>query len=188
MIKTKKDLKDTLAYEKKRYGKIPKMWYLFSALNINEMSIIWKYQRRLRIWEYHLNNKHRIRSNLLQIKTRSLGRKYGLSMSPNIFDRGLKIMHLGSILINNRSSVGKNCVLHINTALVSTNGEDKAPILGDDCILGIGSVLIGNIVLGNEVVVGAGSIVTRSFEENHITIAGVPAKIISRNAILWGPV
>ena len=182
MIKTKKDLKNTLDYEKNRYGNIPKLWFLFSLFGVSEASIIWKFQRRLRIWEYHLNKKHKIRTLILKAKTCSLGRKYGISIGPNVFDKGLKIMHLGTILIHNKSKVGINCVLHINTAFVSTNGIANGPVVGDNCAFGVGSILIGNILLGDNIVVGAGAVVTKSFPESHITIAGVPAKIVSQKA------
>ena len=184
MIKTKIELKKTLSYEKERYGNIPKLWYLLSLFGISEKAIIWKFQRYLRKWEYHLNTDHLFRKTFYKIKTCSLGRKFNISIPPNVFKKGLKIMHLGSILCNANSRIGEDCVIHINTAIVSTNGSDGAPVLGDKCMLGVGSVIVGNIVLGNEVVVGANAVVTNSFKENHITIAGVPAKIISRNAVL----
>ena len=67
------------------------------------------------------------------------------------------------------------------------NGGDEisqSKIAGDNLVMGIGSTLVGKIVLGNQVVVGAGAVVTKSFEEDHITIAGIPAKIISHKAII----
>lgn len=184
MINTKTDLKNTLSYEKERYGNIPRCWFLLSLFGISEKAIIWRFQRYLRKWEYHLNSNHLLRKTYYKIKTCSFGRKFNISIPPNVFKKGLKIMHLGSILCNANARIGEDCVLHINTAIVSTNGINEGPILGDRCMLGVGSIIVGNIVLGNEVVVGANAVVTKSFKEDHITIAGVPAKMISRNAIL----
>ena len=39
--------------------------------------------------------------------------------------------------------------------------------------------MFGNIKIGNNVAIGANAVVNKSFEENGITIAGVPAKKVS---------
>ena len=184
MIQSKKDLKDCLKYEKNRYCSIPKFWRLLSFLGISENAIIWRYQTRLRKWEYHKNTGHKRRASFNKILCNRLGRKYGIHISPNNFDFGLKIMHLGSILVNSNSRIGKNCSIHINTAFVATGGTSDSPVLGDNCIIGIGVTLVGGIQLGNNVAIGAGAVVTKSFTENHITLGGVPAKIISYKAFL----
>lgn len=184
MIRTKQELKACLKYERKRYGTIPKHWRLLSCFGISESAIVWRYQTRLRLWEYHANANHKLRAQILKILCNKFGRKYGLKISINNFDIGLKIMHLGSILVNTNSRIGKNCSIHINTAFVATGGKTDSPILGDNCIIGIGATLVGGISIGNNVVVGAGAVVTKSFKENHITLGGVPAKIISHKAIL----
>lgn len=183
MIKTRKELKECLRYEKAIY-KLPKCAGLLGLLGITDKAIIWRYQKRLRKWEYHFNSGHKLRALSYKIKTNRLGRKYGFKMQPNNFDVGLKIMHLGSILINGEARVGKDCSIHINTALVATGGTSDSPHIGDGCKIGVGVTIVGGITLGNEVIIGAGAVVTKSFEENHITLGGVPAKIISHKALI----
>lgn len=41
-----------------------------------------------------------------------------------------------------------------------------------------GAKLFGGITIGNGVMIGAGSVVNKSFTENNITIVGVPARKI----------
>ena len=183
MIKTKKELNRILKLEKNNYG-IKKFWRFLSFFGYSEKCIIWRYQQFLRKWEYHLNANHSFRSIFYKTRTNKLGRKYGIQIGPNCFDAGLTIFHLGSIVINNNVRAGKNCKLHVNTAMAATNGTADAPQLGDDCALGIGSILVGGIKLGNQVVVGAGAVVTKSFELDHVTLGGVPAKVISHNALI----
>lgn len=183
MITTKKQLKECLQYEKERYV-LPRFFCLLGFLGISEKSIIWRYQKKLRKYEYHLNNKHKIRALLFNVSTNRIGRKYGIHIGPNCFDVGLKIMHLGSILINNNSKIGKNCILNINVSFVATGGNSDGPVVGNDCAFGVGSILVGGISLMDEVVVGAGAVVTKSFKESHITLGGVPARIISHKACL----
>lgn len=49
--------------------------------------------------------------------------------------------------------------------------------IGDNCFIGLNSIILPGIVIGNEVVVGAGSVVTKNIPSNCIA-AGNPAKII----------
>ena len=58
MIKTKKELKEFISYEKKYYGKSRP--YLFLP-RLSESSIAWRYVCLLRYEEYHFNNHHKIR-------------------------------------------------------------------------------------------------------------------------------
>lgn len=183
MITTKKELKLVLKYEKTKYH-VPRLWRIMAILNLNEVAIIWKYQRRLRKWEYHQNAKHKIRRLMYKFSTNSLGRKCGFSFAPNCVEKGLLIKHIGPILVNSKAHIGENCTLHINTAFVSTGGNNSSPSIGNNCKIGVGATLVGNIVLKDDIVVGAGAVVTKSFEESHITLGGVPAKIISHKAVL----
>ena len=50
------------------------------------------------------------------------------------------------------------------------------PVIGDNLDLGIGAKVIGDVRLGNNVKIGANAVVTRSFEENNITLVGLPAR------------
>ncbi len=50
-------------------------------------------------------------------------------------------------------------------------------IIGDDCVVGIRSIVMPGISIGNQVVIGGGSVVTKSFPSNCV-IAGNPAKIV----------
>lgn len=54
------------------------------------------------------------------------------------------------------------------------------PVIGDNCYIGPGAKLFGDIRIGNNVAIGANSVVNKSFEDN-VTIAGVPAKIVNKS-------
>ena len=55
---------------------------------------------------------------------------------------------------------------------------DKAPTIGDNVILGIDCTVVGDVYLADGITVGAGAVVTKSFYEPGIHIAGVPARKI----------
>lgn len=59
-------------------------------------------------------------------------------------------------------------------------GENgKAPTIGDNCFIGPGAKLFGDIKIGDNVAIGANAVVNKDFGDN-VTIAGVPAKVESK--------
>ena len=51
-------------------------------------------------------------------------------------------------------------------------------VIGDHCFIGVKSILLPGVVLGERTIVGAGSVVTKSFPQGNVVIAGNPAKVI----------
>lgn len=69
------------------------------------------------------------------------------------------------------------------------NISTKAVLNGDVCVgegtfVGSGSVTIGQLSIGEWSVIGAGAVVTKSFTSGN-TIAGIPARIIHKEAHFW---
>ncbi len=56
----------------------------------------------------------------------------------------------------------------------------KSIILGEQCWIGMNSMILPGVELGPHTVVGAGSVVTKSFPEGHCVIAGNPARLIKQ--------
>lgn len=56
----------------------------------------------------------------------------------------------------------------------------KTIIIGDYCWLGMNAMVMAGVTLGPSTIVGAGSVVTKSFPEGYCVIAGSPAKIIKK--------
>lgn len=50
--------------------------------------------------------------------------------------------------------------------------------VGDSCFIGMNSILLPGVELGERTIVGAGSVVTKSFPEGNVVIAGNPARPI----------
>lgn len=49
--------------------------------------------------------------------------------------------------------------------------------IGDNCFIGINSIILPNVIIGNNVIIGAGSMVSKNIQDN-VIVAGNPAKII----------
>ncbi|MBL4936333.1 hypothetical protein JK636_11230 [Clostridium sp. YIM B02515] len=88
---------------------------------------------------------------------------------------------------NGKIIIGKGSFIAPNVGLITANhnfleldkhdlGEDI--IIGEKCWIGMNSVLLPGVNLGNNTIVGAGSVVTKSFPDGNCVIAGNPAKII----------
>ncbi len=144
---------------------------------------IWYFQKILRHLEYYSN----IRKNLFNtfaywyyyIQFRRISIKLGFTISINVFGPGLSIAHYGTIIVNKGARVGSNCRLHAGVNIGTEAGsKDKAPTLGDNVYIGPGAKLFGSIILGSNIAIGANAVVNKSFEEDNIMIAGVPARKI----------
>lgn len=142
---------------------------------------IWKFQRLMRKLEYLTNcKKNRALRIFYQYKYLKKSKQLGFSIPINVFGPGLSIAHYGTIVINSGAKIGANCRIHICVNIGTEAGkQNSAPILGDNCYIGPGAKLFGQITLGDNMVIGANAVVNKSFPEGNATIGGIPAKIIS---------
>ena len=182
MINTRKDLKEFIFHERKGYGlDIYSNIYIYILSKLGaEHAITFLIQKCLRKYEYYLNSNKTIRKLLFWIKLKRYSSKYQIILPPNVFDKGLFIDHLEPIVVNTHAKVGKNCIIESFVAIASNGIDNGAPTIGDNVVIGVGAKVIGNITIGNNVIIGANSVVNKSFDSN-VTIAGVPAKIISNH-------
>lgn len=83
--------------------------------------------------------------------------------------------------------VGKGSYIAPNVGLITANhdvtnlenhSQGKDITIGEGCWIGMNAVILPGVELGNNTVVAAGAVVTKSFENQNIIIGGVPAKII----------
>ena len=177
-IQSKEDLNRFLNIELKKYGKKLKSGV---QLHLREIDILANHNILLRTCEYHVNMGHKFRGAWYKIRLRRLQNKYGLHIPINCCDEGLKIMHVGPVLMNGNVCVGKDCSIHINTGLVAGGVSSDSPILGDGVVVGIGAVVVGGVRIANNVAIGANAVVTKNVDDENVAVAGVPAKIVSSN-------
>lgn len=93
---------------------------------------------------------------------------------------GLYLPHFGGIVINHDCRLGSNCTLSHGVTIGKTNRGERAgcPAVGDNVFIGPGAVIIGAIRVGNDVAIGANSVVTRDVPDSAV-VAGAPARVLS---------
>jgi len=93
--------------------------------------------------------------------------------------RGVFIDHGMGVVIGETTVVGDNVTLYQGCTLGGAGRESgkRHPTLGDNVVVGCGARVLGNIRIGNDVRIGAGSVVVRDVPD-HCTVVGVPARVV----------
>ena len=101
-----------------------------------------------------------------------LSRRLGFSIGYDVFDYGLVIPHYGTIVVGNKNRIGPYAVLHTSTCVT-----DAYRKIGKGMSLSTGAKITDGEILGDNVVVAANSVVTKSFPEGNVLIVGMPSTI-----------
>lgn len=90
------------------------------------------------------------------------------------------IGHFGGIILNGNAIIGNNCNISQGVTIGVSGIADRrgVPIIEDNVYLGANVVVAGKITIGNNVLIGACSLVNSDVAA-HSVMLGVPACIIS---------
>jgi serine O-acetyltransferase len=93
---------------------------------------------------------------------------------------GLYIGHFGSIILPRWGRIGHNCNIGQNITIgIAVKGTKRwAPTIGNRVFIGAHSVIVGNVTIGDDAMICAGSVVTRSIPARGVAM-GNPAKVVS---------
>ncbi len=123
---------------------------------------------------WHLRGLARLISNISRFLT-------GIEIHPGAkIGEGLFIDHGMGVVIGETSEIGDNVTLHQGVTLggTSTQRVKRHPTLKNNVMVGGGAQLIGNITIGENSKVGAGSVVLNSVPPN-ATVVGVPGRVVA---------
>ncbi len=124
--------------------------------------------------------KKPVLSTFWRIVLRHYQIKYGFQIYPETrIGEGFYLGHWGSLVINPKTVIGKNCNIAQGVTIGQQNrGKNEgSPIIGDEVWIGTNAVIVGAITIGNNVLIVPNSYVNFDVPPNSVVI-GNPAKII----------
>lgn len=94
------------------------------------------------------------------------------------------IDHGDGVVIGETTVIGNDVLIYQQVTLGGTGKESgkRHPTLGNKVIVGTGAKVLGNITIGDNVRIGAGSVVIEDVPP-HSTVVGVPGRIVHRAMI-----
>lgn len=125
------------------------------------------------IYYARVANRHRLFAKLLGLLAKPLP-LLDISSTAEI-GGGLIVQHGYATIIAPRK-IGKNCWVNQGVTIGYTNDND-CPTLGDNVTVYCGAKVLGDIKVGNNVIIAANAVVVKDVPDNCI-VGGVPAKII----------
>lgn len=134
-----------------------------------------RFLRAMRKNSYYSHQKgiiNKIWGGYNKLIQRRLGMLLGWSINADAFGYGLLLPHYGTIVVG-PNIIGNYAVLQTSTCI---SGNMKT--IGNALYLATGAKLTTKVVLGDNVTVAANSVVTKSFPEGNVLLAGMPATVL----------
>ena len=165
---------ELIRYVRADLGRYGSRWWL-TLLRLPQA----RWQVRLRLTEYWCNTQTHVLGRgvgaLLRQRLQAAGRRLGYTIPINVVGPGLRLPHVGTIVINGAARVGANCQVLQGVTLAAHHG--RSPELGDDVYVAPNATLVGGIRVGERAWIGAGSVVTKDVPPGEVW-GGVPAHMI----------
>ncbi len=97
------------------------------------------------------------------------------------------IDHGMGVVIGATTIIGDDVLLYQGVTLGGTGNEHgkRHPTLGDNIVVGSGAKVLGNITIGSNSRIGAGSVVIDDVPENS-TVTGIPGRIVRQKLLIQG--
>lgn len=109
--------------------------------------------------------------------------KYGYQIPHTCkIGKGLFLGHFGNIVINQNSVIGENCNIAQGVTIghVSRGKRKGSPLIGDRVWIGANAVIVGNVIIGDNVLIAPLTFVNFDIPDNAVVI-GNPGKIVNYN-------
>ena len=146
----------------------------FQALTIHRFSH--------RLWKYKLPLLPRLLSHFTRFIT-------GVEIHPGArIGRGVFIDHGMGVVIGETSEIGDRCLLYQGVTLGGTGKENgkRHPTLENNVVVGAGAKVLGDICIGTNTRIGAGSVVVKDVESNS-TVVGIPGRVVHQSGVRINP-
>ena len=119
-----------------------------------------------------------------------LGRFFtGIEIHPGAtIGDGVFIDHGMGVVIGETAILGDYCLIYQGVTLGGTGKETgkRHPTLGENVVVGAGAKVLGNLLIGHDVRIGAGSVVLQDVP-SECTVVGIPGRIVYRSGVKVNP-
>lgn len=182
-INTKKELFEYILSDQSclSWSSLSKKEKLIKFITCDTQYQILRYLKYMRKDEYLENIGHNkidhVRWIINRRKMNRLGQRLQIELFSSCFGKNLSIYH-GGIIVHPSAEFGDGCKLHGHNCIGNNGISGDVPIGGNKIDLGVGACIFGNIVLGNNITIGANAVVNKSVLSNDLTLVGIPAKIV----------
>jgi len=97
---------------------------------------------------------------------------------------GLFIDHGAGVVIGETAEIGDNVTIYQGVTLGGTGKEKgkRHPTIGNNVVISTGAKVLGSFKVGDNVRIGAGSVVLREVPEN-CTVVGVPGRVVIKDGV-----
>ena len=136
---------------------------------------------RLVAWLRNERSFFRLLYPLAGLVKRHVSYKYGISIPASTqIGPGFYVGHFGGIVVNEESTIGRNCNISQGVTLGQANRGKRAgaPVIGDSVYIGPGAKVVGRVTIGSNVAIGANAVVTMDVPDDAV-VGGIPAEVIS---------
>jgi len=126
-----------------------------------------------RLYQWHLPLVPRMISQWSRFLT-------GIEIHPGArIGRRFFIDHGMGVVIGETAEIGDDVLLYQGVTLGGTGNETgkRHPTLGNRVVVGTGAKILGNIKIGDNVRIGAGSVVVHPVPD-HSTVVGIPGRVV----------
>lgn len=85
---------------------------------------------------------------------------------------------ISGIFISEDAIIGEECIIFhqvtIGSSYLPGSSNNGAPVIGDNCYIGAGAKIIGDVKVGNNCRIGAGTVVVTDIPDNSTVVSGKP--------------
>ena len=134
------------------------------------INILASHQIRYMYWWRKANRKYNIFYKLILYR---YSRKYGLEISTAAhIGEGLYLGHPYNITVGGDVTLGKNVNLHKGCTIGRENRGKRVgvPTIGNNVYVGINAVIVGNIVIGDDVMIAPNTFINFDVPSNSVVI------------------
>ena len=135
-----------------------------------------------KLWRYNVPFLPRVISHMTRFIT-------GIEIHPGAkIGKGVFIDHGMGVVIGETSIIGNRCLLYQGVTLGGTGkeGGKRHPTLENNVVVGAGAKVLGDIQIGTNTRIGAGSVVVKNVESNS-TVVGIPGRVVHQSGTKINP-